>query len=264
MEVSYKKQALVSGFFRIFDFYNIELKNKNVNSLRIYKIPAEFRKQESMMIKVKTAGVTAILVFCTMTVQAEKKSDKFSDYQGVMNWDDAKKKCASLGQRLASIEELQSAYESRLLESWTEKNQNVYWSSSADGGQNAKFIRADYGNAASDSRNARYNVRCLNEGSGRKTAAPKITPLGKFSDYLGAMSWDDAKKKCAEKGMRLPSIEDLRSAYEAKITEAWKADANTYWSSTYNTEGNADTLDIYNNDYSNMRIGYSAHTRCIR
>lgn len=209
--------------------------------------------------------LTIFILSGSLFAQSKKiKADKFSDYQGAMNWEDAKKKCGALGMRLPSIEELQTAYDSKALDTWGTDNFNVYWSSTPEGKTDAKIIRVDYGNVITDNKNARYNVRCFKEGSSKTSDSGKITKLGNFGSYQGAMSWEDAKAKCKKLGMRLPSIEDLKSAFNDKTTEPWKDDANTYWSSTYNTEGNADTLGIYNNDASNMRVDYNAHVRCIK
>jgi hypothetical protein len=54
-----------------------------------------------------------------------------------------------------------------------------------------------------------------------------------WSEYIGEMNWESASKKCNEvAGRRLPSIRELKLAYEAGITKSWQKDGNNYWSST--------------------------------
>jgi hypothetical protein len=53
-----------------------------------------------------------------------------------------------------------------------------------------------------------------------------------WSEYLGSMSRYSAEKKCKEIGMRLPTIDELKIAYKAGITNSWLNDGYYYWSST--------------------------------
>ena len=86
----------------------------------------------------------------------------------------------------------------------------------------------------------------------------------RWSKYMGSMSWDSADKKCKEIGMRLPTIDELKMAYKAGITESWQNDGYRYWSSTpYDAESyyylNVDGGDTY--EY-NRRDGF--YVRCRR
>lgn len=54
----------------------------------------------------------------------------------------------------------------------------------------------------------------------------------KWSAYQGFFGFTDAKKKCKSIGMRLPTIEELKSANRSKITKSWDKDSSYYWSST--------------------------------
>lgn len=54
----------------------------------------------------------------------------------------------------------------------------------------------------------------------------------KWSAYQGGLEFLDAKKKCKSIGMRLPTIEELKSAHRSKITKSWDKDGSYYWSST--------------------------------
>lgn len=58
----------------------------------------------------------------------------------------------------------------------------------------------------------------------------------KWSDYQGKMNWNDARTKCAEIGMRLPTREDGVVANKSKITNSWKKDGNYYWTADESNE----------------------------
>jgi serine/threonine protein kinase len=53
-----------------------------------------------------------------------------------------------------------------------------------------------------------------------------------WSPYMGDMNWDSANAKCRSIGMRLPTIDELKAAYNAGITKSWQKDGYYYWSST--------------------------------
>ena len=55
---------------------------------------------------------------------------------------------------------------------------------------------------------------------------------GKWSPGFGGMKWSDAKKKCESSGIRLPTIEELKTAHAAGATKTWDKNPNVYWSST--------------------------------
>lgn len=96
---------------------------------------------------------------------------------------------------------------------------------------------------------------------------PKPTPSsGKWSAYQGKMNWEDAKAQCASIGMRLPTIEELKVAYEAKITDSWENDGDRYlyWSSTPFGATRAYYFSIYDGgSYDYSRRGEDS-VRCVR
>ncbi|MBP9888294.1 MAG: DUF1566 domain-containing protein [Leptospiraceae bacterium] len=90
------------------------------------------------------------------------------------------------------------------------------------------------------------------------------TSSGNWSDYQGYMNWEDAKKKCASIGMRLPTIEELKAAYVAKVTAPWKTDGYSYWSSTTVDDDRAYDLRIDDGgSYDYSRVG-NLYVRCLR
>jgi hypothetical protein len=64
----------------------------------------------------------------TTTGSVNTQSVTWSEFQGIMNWKDAKKKCSSIGMQLPTIEELNAAYAAKVTESW-KTDGYLYWSS---------------------------------------------------------------------------------------------------------------------------------------
>jgi hypothetical protein len=85
-----------------------------------------------------------------------------------------------------------------------------------------------------------------------------------WSPYMGRMDWDDARAKCRSIGMRLPTLQELKAAYNAGITESWKNDAIDYWSSTPYDAQMYYTLIVYDGiTHLGASTRYS-HVRCRR
>lgn len=90
-----------------------------------------------------------------------------------------------------------------------------------------------------------------------------------WSKYQGQMIWDDAKANCNSQGMRLPTIDELKFAYNKKNTKAWERDGaynEVYWSSTPSLKGNFFyALSIATGDvFIPHRINTKVVFRCIR
>lgn len=82
-----------------------------------------------------------------------------------------------------------------------------------------------------------YYQNCSNpqvNQSAKVESNPTLTYT--WSDYQGNRKWKDAKSKCESIGMRLPTISELKDAYDAKLTKSWKESGffsgSYYWSST--------------------------------
>lgn len=86
----------------------------------------------------------------------------------------------------------------------------------------------------------------------------------KWSAFQGKMKWEDAMKKCESLGMRLPTIEDLKTAYAAREIDLWEIYGVNYWSSTTNSNSRAFVLflDGGREIDSSRFIDYAV--RCIR
>lgn len=53
----------------------------------------------------------------------------------------------------------------------------------------------------------------------------------KWSEYQGYLDWDKATAKCKNLNMRLPTISEMKSAYNLGDTGAWLNDGHNYWTS---------------------------------
>lgn len=84
-----------------------------------------------------------------------------------------------------------------------------------------------------------------------------------WSPYQGEMKWTEAKEKCVDIGMRLPTIEELKAAVDAKITEAWEKDGANYWTSA---KTNGEYAYYFSIDFRDVFLDKTKvkHTRCIR
>jgi hypothetical protein len=80
-----------------------------------------------------------------------------------------------------------------------------------------------------------------------------------WSPDMGSLDWDSANAKCRSIGMRLPSFDELKAAYNAGITKSWPGFG--YWSSTpYDAEryyslyvGDGGTDNYNRSDYAYVR-----------
>lgn len=85
----------------------------------------------------------------------------------------------------------------------------------------------------------------------------------KWSSYQGEMNWFDAVKKCAKLNMRLPTRNEMESAFKNKTTAAWKKDGYWFWTSDEYSKGDAYYFDVGLGlvvDHLKEEIN---HTRCI-
>lgn len=57
-----------------------------------------------------------------------------------------------------------------------------------------------------------------------------------WSDYQGHLNWSNANLRCEEIQMRLPTMYELRLAYDSGITDYWRQNGNIYWSSQNSTD----------------------------
>ena len=79
---------------------------------------------------------------------------------------------------------------------------------------------------------------------------------------MGDMNWDSANAKCRSIGMRLPSIDELKAAYNAGITKSWQG--NYYWSSTPYDAESYYRLVVRNGSRSSERYNNYGVVRCRR
>jgi hypothetical protein len=88
--------------------------------------------------------------------------------------------------------------------------------------------KADVGKTLEDVEKEFYVFRDESLIKKKKISIEKLD-LRNWSDYQGFTSWSDAKSRCANLNMRLPSKEDLSSVYNADKNNEWIQ--TTYWTS---------------------------------
>lgn len=94
----------------------------------------------------------------------------------------------------------------------------------------------------------------------------KPTPSsGKWSEFQGQLTWEDAKAKCKSIGMRLPTIVELTGAYNAGIMQSWDPQGGGgIWSSKLDGVGNAYVISIAYGNFSAHPLDFNYFVRCIR
>lgn len=84
----------------------------------------------------------------------------------------------------------------------------------------------------------RKNSPKKQEETTAKESKPAIEENSNWSNYLGSMSWEEAKVKCVGLGLKLPTIKELKDAYDAQSMKSW-VENTSYWSSTPAGNGTA-------------------------
>lgn len=87
---------------------------------------------------------------------------------------------------------------------------------------------------------------------------------GEWSAYQGKMNWNDAKKKCASIGMRLPSIEEISAAFKAGETKSWTTDHHNYHTSYESGDGTNFYTVVSGGNHFTPKSNNAHAVRCIR
>jgi hypothetical protein len=236
-----------------------------------------------------------ILILFPIFLYAEDKPKdpvKWSPFQGKRTWQEAKEQCLSLKMRLPTISELRLADEAGTTKGWR-KNGTRFWAvnknlksetstysvisllgSDRDKKEENHKVESSVGvfcaNVTEESAEIDV-IRELVENNASESEIQKARDdLGaklsakQFSEYQGMLTWDDANKKCKSLKMRLPTLDELKKAYESGITKSWQKDGYRYWSSTpFDAERyyrlNVDDGNTYHDDRSNNN-----YVRCRR
>ncbi|MBP9889091.1 MAG: hypothetical protein KBF93_22545 [Leptospiraceae bacterium] len=53
----------------------------------------------------------------------------------------------------------------------------------------------------------------------------------RWTKYMGSMTFREAKVKCENSGLRLPTKKELKAAYDAGTTKSWTNKGERYWTS---------------------------------
>ncbi len=87
-----------------------------------------------------------------------------------------------------------------------------------------------------------------------------------WSEYQGKLSWKGADIKCESIGMRLPTIQELKAAYNTKLTKTWEEKGDSYWTYFEHSRGFDDAY-CFNIIYGEYSLSYKSvykHVRCVR
>jgi hypothetical protein len=120
------------------------------------------------------------------------------------------------------------------------------------------------GGISRDSNLEPESVKKENKQDVEEVKKEKSLAAGRWSDYQGAMRWEDAIAFCLGLGMRLPTIAELRGAFVDGTTESWKKDGLFYWSSTPGEKYYSYNIGIMNGHYFSDDRTFVNDVRCIR
>ncbi len=88
--------------------------------------------------------ITHAYALTDSNAKSSKNKSKWSDYQGIMTWDEAKAKCISLGMRLPTKAEFKIANTAKETKKWNtdiEKDNDVlYWTSEEDHSESPPYL----------------------------------------------------------------------------------------------------------------------------
>ncbi len=84
----------------------------------------------------------------------------------------------------------------------------------------------------------------------------------RWSTYQGKLIWEEANSRCKEMGMYLPTIQELKKAYENGSSQGWEDDSFNYWSSTPFYHSTYAYLVIYNGKGDSIGPEKKVGVRC--
>ena len=195
--------------------------------------------------------ISSIILFSFSVSSQSVAKGKWSPNFGIMNWHDAKKKCESVKMRLPTLDELRDAFQANEMITWTKDSEGALWSSeSLNNDESAKYILTREGHEITEWKiQPKYggtpntpppeesiSVRCIRLDFKRKETKSGV----KWGDFLGAMQWETAKKKCAELKMKLPTLKQFKAAMQAREFE--KQPEGSYWLSETENQPNGEKL----------------------
>ncbi len=112
---------------------------------------------------IKTICIVLVFILPVSILLAKdkpkKKSQKWSDYQGEMNWNAANKKCANLGMRLPTRVEMEAAYKAKATVSW-KKDGYWFWTSEEYSKGDAYYFDVGLGLVVDHLKEEVNHVRC--------------------------------------------------------------------------------------------------------
>ncbi len=83
-----------------------------------------------------------------------------------------------------------------------------------------------------------------------------------WSSYQGELKWNEANKKCADLGMRLPTKEEWHDSYKKGLFKSWEQ--RTYLTSNIYEENTVYTFSLYLGTSKKTFKDNLTSTRCIK
>ena len=87
--------------------------------------------------------------------------------------------------------------------------------------------------------------------------------IQKWSPSFGKLSWSNAKTKCTEQKMRLPTLAELKKLYQEDKLESWKSEGNTYLTSDEISKDRAYYFTLLNGVSFSLSKGKEILVRCV-
>lgn len=220
------------------------------------------------MNQLKSLFKLIIILGLSLPILSQKENSfiQWSESQGKMTLSAAKEKCKSIDMRLPTRDEFKLAYSNGVTKSW-KKDGEIYWTQ--DGYSDEYSYSFDITNGTYGYYEGKLEriVRCVSSSA---TSTPvkevKNTSGPKWSDYLGLLNWESAKKKCESLGLRLPTRDEMIAAFQAGETKSWEKDGEAFWTSTeFSNSGNHYYFGIVSGFSSHYGDNTDeGHVRCIR
>jgi hypothetical protein len=87
-----------------------------------------------------------------------------------------------------------------------------------------------------------------------------------WSEYQGKLSWKGADIKCESIGMRLPTVHELKVAFNSKLVKSWEEKGDYYWTYYEHTRGfdDAYSVNMISGEHSLSYKYALKHVRCVR
>lgn len=211
---------------------------------------------------IKRCTTILFLFFLIFSLHSDSENN-WSMHEGKKNWKSAYDYCKSIGLRLPTTPELEQINKTKFIINRLRKR---VWSSNLHSLAVHDVFNFKTNQIEHHLDTSLVNVICFPSSTNSiKDEEERNKTEARFSSYLGQMKWIEATQRCISLGMRLPTIDELKFAFNSGIMESWKKDGTIYWSSSQYETGSYFLIDI-NGDTESIISGdtssYTGEVRC--